>query len=214
MTLFNRTEGRLNLKKKDIILIIIILAAALLGWGGIRISRYMRIQEAVQSQKLAGSKPEIKSEEAETAGYAVPSERAAGEEAESETEPETILETESEMESETDRNRAVEKTAAEDGTKAVPASPQYGIRITVNGEEFGRYSLAEDQVININSTNTITVKDGAAVMTGAACPDHLCMYMAPIDGLYDLIVCLPNMVVVEGILMEGTSLEPEVDGIS
>ena len=92
--------------------------------------------------------------------------------------------------------------------------PEYGIRITVNGEEFGRYSLEKDQVININSTNTVTIRDGAAVMTGAICPDHLCMYMQPIDGLYDLIVCLPNMVVVEGILMDGESTEPVIDGVS
>ena len=60
----------------------------------------------------------------------------------------------------------------------------YGsIRITVNGEEYGTYSLGKDQVIKINE---------------ADCPDHLCMKQKAVDSTGGTIVCLPNKVVIEG----------------
>ena len=73
------------------------------------------------------------------------------------------------------------------------------VRITVGNEEYGIYSLEEDQEIEIGKTNTLKIEDGKAFMSHADCPDQLCMSMGPVDGPYDLIVCLPNLVVVEGI---------------
>lgn len=160
------------MKKKDLILIGILLAVALFGWGGIQLSRYLKMREAAQPSKTIEQTQKPSSETAEG-------------------EPET------------------ETTAAEN-----TAEPEFGVLISVNGEEFGRYFLAEDQVININGKNTFVIKDGVAWMAGADCPDHLCMFMDPIDGLYDLIVCLPNMVIAEGIIMEGNSAGPEIDGVS
>ena len=49
------------------------------------------------------------------------------------------------------------------------------IRITVDGEEYGTYSLERDQTIKINDTNVCEIKDGQARMISAQCPDHLCM---------------------------------------
>ena len=41
----------------------------------------------------------------------------------------------------------------------------YGsIRITVNGEEYGTYSLGKDQVIKINGTNVCEIKNGEVKM--------------------------------------------------
>lgn len=75
----------------------------------------------------------------------------------------------------------------------------YGtIRITVNGEEYGTYSLADDQVISIGSTNVCEIKDGQVKMIEADCPDHLCMKQKAIDSAGGTIVCLPNKVVIEG----------------
>ena len=46
----------------------------------------------------------------------------------------------------------------------------YGsIRITVNGEEYGTYSLGKDQVIKINGTNVCEIKNGEVKMTEADC---------------------------------------------
>ena len=71
----------------------------------------------------------------------------------------------------------------------------YGsIRITVNGEEYGTYSLGKDQVIKINGTNVCEMKQKAVDSTGGT------------------IVCLPNKVVIEG--EKGESLNedsPEFD---
>ena len=93
-------------------------------------------------------------------------------------------------------------------------SHDYGsVRIEVNGEEFGTYSLAEDQVISINDTNVCEIKDGQISMTDASCPDHLCIKQGAIGSSGGMIVCLPNKVVVEGIKAENAA-EPEVDAVS
>ena len=89
----------------------------------------------------------------------------------------------------------------------------YGsIRITVNGEEYGTYSLGKDQVIKINGTNVCEIKNGEVKMTEADCPDHLCMKQKAVDSTGGTIVCLPNKVVIEG--EKGESLNedsPEFD---
>ena len=76
---------------------------------------------------------------------------------------------------------------------------QYGsITITVDGEEYGTYSLGKDQTISINDTNVCEIKDGKAHMISATCPDHLCMKQREIDEKGGTIVCRPNKVVIEG----------------
>ena len=79
------------------------------------------------------------------------------------------------------------------------------IRITVNGEEYGTYSLAEDREISVNGTNVCEIRNGRAKMTKADCPDHLCMRQSAIGDQGGTIVCLPNRVVIEGVSDE----EPE-----
>ena len=76
----------------------------------------------------------------------------------------------------------------------------YGsIRITVNGEEYGTYSLSKDQVISIGNTNVCEIKNGKVKMIEADCPDHLCLKQKAVDSTGGTIVCLPNKVVIEGI---------------
>ena len=84
---------------------------------------------------------------------------------------------------------------------------RYGsIRITVGGKPYGSYSLADEQIIRINATNTCRIRNGKAKMTGATCPDHLCMHQQAIDSRGGMIICLPNKVIIEGIpsLQEAT----------
>ncbi len=105
-----------------------------------------------------------------------------------------------------------EEHAAENGGKDLS---KYGsIVISVNGEYYGDYSLGEDQVIEINDTNVVEIKDGAAKMIHAECPDQLCTYMGPVTGAYDLIVCLPNAVIIEGYAPAGSQDTLDIDGIS
>ena len=72
------------------------------------------------------------------------------------------------------------------------------IRITVDGEEFGTYSLAKDQIIKINDTNVCEIKDGSVRMTWANGPDQLCIHQRAVDENGGMIVCLPNRIVIEG----------------
>lgn len=89
----------------------------------------------------------------------------------------------------------------------------YGsIRITVNGQEYGTYSLAEDQVIAIGDTNVCEIKDGKVKMTKADCPDHLCIRQKAVGSSGGTIVCLPNKVVIEGVKAAGSEeSSPEFD---
>lgn len=75
----------------------------------------------------------------------------------------------------------------------------YGsVTITVDGQEYGTYSLAKDQMISIGDTNVCEIKNGQARMIEADCPDHLCLKQRAIDSTGGTIVCLPNKVVIEG----------------
>lgn len=73
--------------------------------------------------------------------------------------------------------------------------------VTVGGEEYGSYSLDEDQEIPIcidgTETNLLIIEDGAADMTEADCPDQICVNHKAISKEHETIVCLPNEVVVE-----------------
>lgn len=82
----------------------------------------------------------------------------------------------------------------------------YGsIRITVNGESYGTYSLSKDQIISIGETNICEIKDHQVRMTHADCPDQLCIRQGAIDAVGGMIVCLPNKVTIEGIKDEASS---------
>ena len=72
------------------------------------------------------------------------------------------------------------------------------IRITVDGKEFGTYSLSKDQVIHIGDTNVCEIKDGKVTMIEATCPDHYCMKQKAVDEHGGSIIGLPNKVVIEG----------------
>jgi len=69
--------------------------------------------------------------------------------------------------------------------------------VTVDGEEYGRYDLSEEQTVNINDTNRLEIRSGKAAMVYADCPDKLCVHMAPISRAHELIVCMPNKITVE-----------------
>lgn len=72
------------------------------------------------------------------------------------------------------------------------------VTIRVMGEEFGTYSLQENQVIEIGGTNIAEIKDGQICMIAADCPDKLCIYQGPFGEHGGMIVCLPNEVLILG----------------
>lgn len=71
------------------------------------------------------------------------------------------------------------------------------VTVTVDGREFGTYSLDKEQEIAINKTNRLVIKDGKADMIWADCPDKLCVHQKAINRDGETIVCLPNKVVAE-----------------
>lgn len=88
------------------------------------------------------------------------------------------------------------------------------IVITVSGEAYGTYSLREEReipiVIDGVTTNLLVIKDGKADMIEADCPDRLCVHQAAISKNNEMIVCLPNEIVVQ--VTNGE--ESEVDSIA
>lgn len=71
------------------------------------------------------------------------------------------------------------------------------VKVTVDGELFGTYSLEKEQEIEINDTNDLVIKDGQADMIEADCTDQICVEHKTISKNKETIVCLPNKVIVE-----------------
>lgn len=72
--------------------------------------------------------------------------------------------------------------------------------VTVDGETYGEYDLYVDDTVEIKkndvTTNVLEIKAGRAHMIEADCPDGLCMHQGYIFRDGQMIVCLPNSVVV------------------
>lgn len=80
------------------------------------------------------------------------------------------------------------------------------IRIMVDGEVYGTYSLEKNQVIEVKEKdfyNRIRIQDGAAYMEEANCPDGYCEEQGKISGRTQTIVCLPHKLVVEVLDADG-----------
>ena len=86
------------------------------------------------------------------------------------------------------------------------------IRITVDGKEFGTYSLSQDQVIHIGDTNVCEIKDGKVTMKKADCKDQICADHKAIEKSGETIVCLPHKVVIE--IQSEDGKEQELDGVT
>jgi len=98
---------------------------------------------------------------------------------------------------------AVYKGGAVDGSN---------ITITIDGAEYGTYSLLEEQTITIEQDghiNIIEIKDGEAFMKEASCPDQLCVDQNEISYDKESIICLPNKVVIT----VTSDIESDLDGI-
>lgn len=83
--------------------------------------------------------------------------------------------------------------------------------ITVDGEIVGKYLLEEDGEVDINHTNTVVIKNKVAKMSDSTCPNQLCVEQKSIDKAGQMIVCLPNKIMVEVI---SGSEELEIDGVT
>mgnify|MGYP000083153627 CR=1 FL=1 len=74
------------------------------------------------------------------------------------------------------------------------------ISVTVDGEVYGTYSLAENQTVKIQTghgTNVLVIENGSAHMEEADCPDGYCKRQGTISRVNETIVCLPHKLVAE-----------------
>ena len=90
------------------------------------------------------------------------------------------------------------------GIQKSAASDKQMLKISVDGEVCGEYSLKDKQEIKIE-------EDGTVSMTEADCPDQLCVKQGKIKAFGESIICLPNKVVLE-IVTENKKAE-EIDSI-
>jgi hypothetical protein len=80
------------------------------------------------------------------------------------------------------------------------SSPGEQVVINVDGNEYGRYPLDQDNVIEIHNgdrQNTVTIKDGGVSMSYSTCENQICVHEGVVTTPGQLIVCLPNYVIVE-----------------
>lgn len=85
--------------------------------------------------------------------------------------------------------------------------------ILIEGEEYARYPLSENRVVEIPGllgTNVLTISDGTARMTEAVCPDKICMDFGEIHYNTEMIVCRPGSIVV--IIENGETSELDAVG--
>ena len=84
--------------------------------------------------------------------------------------------------------------------------------VTVSGEKFGEFSLDENRIIPVNTkygSNVLAIEDGKIFMSESFCPNHDCENFGKIGSQGQMIICIPNRLVVT---IEGSS-EPEVDAV-
>ena len=80
------------------------------------------------------------------------------------------------------------------------SSPGEQVVINVDGTEYGRYPLDRDRVIEIQNAdrlNIVTIKDGGVSMSYSTCKNQICVHEGEVTAPGQLIVCLPNYVIVE-----------------
>ena len=74
------------------------------------------------------------------------------------------------------------------------------IWISVDGRPVGFYPLNEDRTIKVKGPIGITVvriHNGQAAIIEAPCPHKLCQKMGPIPSHGDVMICIPNRIIVE-----------------
>ena len=78
------------------------------------------------------------------------------------------------------------------------------VKVTVAGDTYGIYDLNKDQTVEITQeteagaiTNLLIIENGQCRMEQASCHNQICVNHSPIDSRGEVIVCLPNRVVVE-----------------
>lgn len=90
------------------------------------------------------------------------------------------------------------------------------VLITVDGTVYKTLPLEEDTVLDIpgagGGINHLEIKNGAARITDADCPDKLCVHQKKIKNQGESLICLPHKVIVQ--VSSQQKNEIELDGIA
>lgn len=88
--------------------------------------------------------------------------------------------------------------------------------VSVDGKKTAEYPLKKDATYELSGshlgTNTLVIKSGKAYISEANCPDKQCMKQGKISRAGEMLVCLPNRVVVK--IVDSKKDEPVIDGVS
>ena len=102
----------------------------------------------------------------------------------------------------------ITKASNDDGNKTVVVS--------IAGKKEAEYPLNKDGTYLIYGshlgTNKLVIKDEKAYIEEASCPDKQCMKQGKISKAGEMLVCLPNRVVIK--IVDANEEEPVIDGIS
>ena len=102
----------------------------------------------------------------------------------------------------------ITKASNDDGNKTVVVS--------IDGKKEAEYPLNKDGTYLIYGshpgTNKLVIKDGEAYIEEASCPDKQCIKQGKISKAGEMLVCLPNRVVIK--IVDANEEEPVIDGVS
>ncbi len=90
------------------------------------------------------------------------------------------------------------------------------VQITLDGEVYGTYSLAEDREIEIRQAsghNRLLIRSGEIWMEEADCPDQYCIRQGKIHVEKQTIVCLPHKLVATVIPAAGNGNDSDVPDV-
>lgn len=81
-------------------------------------------------------------------------------------------------------------------------SAELKVVITIDGNVFKELPLTEDtneeiRVEQNGNVNVVIIENGIVKISEATCPDQICVETMPADENGEMIVCLPNKVIVE-----------------
>lgn len=86
------------------------------------------------------------------------------------------------------------------GVSAFTAKDGAEVLVTVDGKEYGVYSLNTDATVEVNTNlghNTIRISGGKVTVSNADCPDGYCVSHIAVANVGETIVCLPHRVIIE-----------------
>lgn len=70
------------------------------------------------------------------------------------------------------------------------------VKITVCGEVYGEFSLSESREIDLGFAKVV-IKNNSVSVSEVDCPDKICQNTGEISLKGDVIICVPNKLVVE-----------------